>query len=102
MRTFWNHSRLSFRFSSVEFLARLALTVIIVAVATFPRVALADSNSVFLINATNGPLDQYTGTGINVGQIETGVPDTNNLLLAGHVVFTTNLFGGDSGTFRAH
>jgi len=65
----------------------------------------ADSNSVFLINVTNdvsSAIDQFTGTGIGIGQIELGVPDTNNLFLANRVILTTNLFAGTSGGIRSH
>jgi len=67
--------------------------------------ARADSNSVFLINVTNNvpmAIDQYTGVGVKIGQLESSVPDTNNLLLGGAVKLTTNLFAGTSGRISSH
>ncbi len=75
------------------------------AVATLcstPLAAQADSNSIFLINATNGPIDAYTGTGIVIGQLESGVPNTNHLFLLGRVQATTNIIAGTSGALTAH
>lgn len=66
--------------------------------------AWADPNSVALINATNNPLDSYTGAGIKIGEIDVaaGVADTNNAALAGQVVFTTNLVSNTSGGLDPH
>jgi len=76
--------------------------VTLLVLTVLPGLSRAASTSVFRINATNGPIDSFTGTGIRIGQIELGVPDTNNLLLAGRVVLTTNLSAGTSGGIDDH
>ncbi len=71
--------------------------VAVLFLTVLPGVALADSNSVLLINATNGPIDAYTGTGVVIGQIETGRPDSNHVYLLNQILATTNLYNGTSG-----
>src|SRR5882724_3304321 len=59
--------------------------------------ARADANSVVLENATNGPLDAYTGTGVVIGQVEGAMPDPNQVYLLNQIVGTTNLYYGTPG-----
>lgn len=65
-------------------------------------IGVADSNSVHLINATNGPIDKYIGTGIRIGQIELGVPNHNHVFLLNKVILRTNLVSGTSGAIDSH
>ncbi|MCX7914981.1 MAG: S8 family serine peptidase [Verrucomicrobiae bacterium] len=60
------------------------------------------SNSVSLVGVYHGPISNYTGIGIRIGQIEPGVPATNHLFLGGQVAFTTNIHTGTSGIVDAH
>ncbi len=77
--------------------AAIVLTVL-------PGVALADLNSVFLINATNGPIDAYTGTNVFIGEIDVppGVVNSNHVFLLGQILGTTNLAAGTSGGIDPH
>src|SRR5580704_2064155 len=69
--------------------------------ASLTTIARADTNSLALMNMT-GPITAYTGTGIRIGQVESGNPDTNNLAISGNVVFTTNVGTGVSWRPSAH
>ena len=79
--------RWSIQLSSLIALS-LALTVV---------KARADANSVVLENATNGPLDAYTGAGVVIGQVEGAMPDSNHVYLLNQIVGTTNLYYGTPG-----
>src|SRR6266850_1084437 len=84
-------------FVRVGSLTTLSLTLIL-------STSWADPNSVDLINATNNPLDSYTGERIKIGEIDVtaGVADSNNPALSGQVVFTTNLVSNTSGGLDPH
>lgn len=60
------------------------------------------SNSVNLINANTGPITNFLGTGIRIGQLELSVPNSNHLFLAGRIALTTNLIFGTAGTLGSH
>ena len=80
---------------------RIAAVLILLGLVT-TNPSLADTNSISLINLTGG-ITAYNGTGIRIGQVEgPGVPDSNNVYIAGRVALTTNLVNGTSGTVAAH
>jgi subtilisin family serine protease len=80
--------------SSLQLATLIALSFALTAVE-----ARADANSVALINATNGPLDAYTGQGVVIGQVELAVPDTNQVYLLNQFINTTNFISGTAGTW---
>src|SRR5437867_4237534 len=66
-----------------------------------PQLASADSNAIALINLTGG-ITAYDGSGIKIGQLESGVPNSNHVFLAGQIAFTTNMVSGTAGSITAH
>ena len=72
------------------------------AIAILPHLVLwADPNSIRVINLT-GPIANFNGSGIKLGQIELDVPDQWAAGLSGQIALTTNLTSQTSGTPGAH
>ena len=72
-------------------------SLIALSIALSVMEARADANSVVLENATNGPLDAYTGRDVVIGQVEGAMPDSNQVYLLNQIVGTTNLYYGTPG-----
>jgi subtilisin family serine protease len=66
-----------------------------------PVAARADSTSLSLINLT-GPIADYNGAGVQIGQIDESVPDSNHVYLLDRIVFTASLYRGDPGISGTH
>ena len=83
---------------------RIRLWIALMSLSVLPIIARADSNSIFLINATNGPIDQYIGTGIRIGEIDVapGVADGTHAFLLNQILGTTNLTAGTAGGLDSH
>jgi hypothetical protein len=75
--------------------------VVVCLIALAPPASRADATSAGLINLTGG-ITGYDGSGINIGQLEGGVPNSNHVVLAGQIAFTSNLVVGTAGTLTAH
>jgi hypothetical protein len=83
-------------------LRRLGATACIAAAAALAPGALALNNSVSLIDADTGPITNYLGSGIRIGQLELNVPNSNHLFLLSRIVLTTNLISGTAGSVSSH
>jgi hypothetical protein len=82
-------------------ISAVCVSVFVILTMLAPRLALADATSIGLLNLT-GSITAYDGSGINIGQLESGVPDSNHVFLSGQIAFTTNLVSGTTGTITAH
>jgi len=71
------------------------------ALVILPAAARADSNSLVLINASTGPIANFTGKNVNVGMIEDDLPATNNLSL-GNIPFMGNFSTAAVVTVGSH